>query len=101
MGITSTYELGLRSIMEETHTSLTPNKERKNVFPNVPVTGFWNCTSLKACSTLWNLKMWTVWQKKTLLVCDYINTATNIKTKAYQEHFTTEVGTSIVITLKT
>ena len=37
--------------MEETHTSLTPNKERKNVFPNVPVTGFWNCTILKACST--------------------------------------------------
>lgn len=42
-----------------------------------------------------------VGKKKTLLVCDYINTATNIKTKAYQEHFTTEVGTSIVITLKT
>ena len=32
--------------MEELHILLTPNKEYKKVFPDVPVVGFWNCKSL-------------------------------------------------------
>ena len=37
----------VRGIMEELHILLTPNKEHKKVFPDVPVVGFWNCKSLK------------------------------------------------------
>ena len=33
--------------MEELHISLTPNKEHKKVFPDVPVVGFQNGKSLK------------------------------------------------------
>ena len=33
--------------MEELHILLTPNKEYKKVFPNVPVIGFQNGKSLK------------------------------------------------------
>ena len=33
--------------MEELHILLTPNKEHKKVFPNVPVIGFRNGKSLK------------------------------------------------------
>ena len=36
----------VRSIMEELHILLTPNKEHKKVFPDVPVVGFWNGKSL-------------------------------------------------------
>ena len=32
--------------MEELHILLTPNKEHKKVFPDVPVVGFWNGKSL-------------------------------------------------------
>ena len=35
------------SIMEELHILLTPKKEHKKVFPDVPVAGFWNDKSLK------------------------------------------------------
>ena len=34
-------------IIEELHILLTPNKEHKKVFPNVPVIQFWNGKSLK------------------------------------------------------
>ena len=37
----------VRSIMEELHFLLTPNKEHKKVFPNVAVVGFRNGKSLK------------------------------------------------------
>ena len=37
----------VRSIMKEQHTLLTPNKEHKKVFPNVPVTKFRNGKGLK------------------------------------------------------
>ena len=37
----------VRAIMEELHILLTPNKEHKKVFPNVPVIGFRNGKSLK------------------------------------------------------
>ena len=33
--------------MEELHRLLTPNKEHKKLFPNVPVIGFRNGVSLK------------------------------------------------------
>ena len=37
----------VRGIMEELHISLTPNKEHKETFPDVPVVGFQNGKSLK------------------------------------------------------
>ena len=37
----------VRGVMEELHILLTPNKEHKKVFPNVPVVGFLNGQSLK------------------------------------------------------
>ena len=37
----------VRDIMEELHILLTPNKEHKKLFPNVPVIGFWNGKSRK------------------------------------------------------
>ena len=37
----------VRSTMEEMHILLTPNKEHKKVFPDVPVVGFRNGKSLK------------------------------------------------------
>ena len=37
----------VRRIMEELQISLTPNKEHKEVFPDVPVVGFRNGKSLK------------------------------------------------------
>ena len=37
----------VRSIMEELHILLIPNKERKKVFPDVPVLGFGDGKSLK------------------------------------------------------
>ena len=36
----------VRRTMEELHILLTPNKEHKKVFPDVPVVGFWNGKSL-------------------------------------------------------
>ena len=37
----------VRGIVEELHTLLTPNKEHKKLFPDVPVVGFRNGKSLK------------------------------------------------------
>ena len=37
----------VRAIMEEQHTLLTPNRDRKKVFPNLPVIRFRNGKSLK------------------------------------------------------
>ena len=37
----------VRRIMEELHILLTPNKEHRKVFPDVPAVGFWNGKSLK------------------------------------------------------
>ena len=42
-----TYYQIVWAIMEELHILLTPNKEYKKVFPNVPVIGFRNGKSLK------------------------------------------------------
>ena len=42
-----TYFQNVRTIMEELHILLTPNKEHKNVFCKVPVTGFQNGKTLQ------------------------------------------------------
>ena len=59
--------------MEELHILLTPNKEHKKVFPNVPVIGFRNGKSLKDFLEQHYQKLTgaaDVWEK-TCLVCDY------------------------------
>ena len=40
--IANSTNQNVRSIMEELHISLTPNKEHKTVIPNVHVVGLWN-----------------------------------------------------------
>ena len=37
----------VRRIMEELHISLTPTKEHRKVFPDVPFISFWKSKSLK------------------------------------------------------
>ena len=47
-----TYYPGFQNIgniLQELYLLLTPDKEHKKVFPNVPVVGFCNGKSLKAC----------------------------------------------------
>ena len=70
---------------------LTPNKENKKVFPNVPVIGFWNGKWLKdnlvraTLPKLMRLDDVNHVVKKTCLVCDSITTATTFTTEACQE----------------
>ena len=72
---------------------LTPNKEHKKLFPNVPVIGFRNSKSLKdflARATLPKINGSSrcgPCAKKTCLVCDSISTTTAFTTEAYQEVF--------------
>ena len=40
-------ETSIRNILPELHLLLAPNKEHKNVFPNIPVVGFRNGKFLK------------------------------------------------------
>ena len=83
----------VRSIMEELHILLTPNKEHKKVFPDVPVVGFRNGKSLK--DYLVRAKLPKLDEsgrcepcgKKTCLVCDSISTTTTFTTEACQETF--------------
>ena len=75
------------------HILLTPNKEHKKLFPNVPVIGFRNGKSLKdylVRATLPNfneIRRCEPCGKKTCLVCDCISTATTFTTEASQETF--------------
>ena len=84
--------------MEELHILLTPNKEHKKVFPNVPVIGFRNGKSLKdflVRATLPKLNESGRCEpcgKKTCLVCDSISTATTFTTEAFQETFKIQSG---------
>ena len=79
--------------MEELHISLTPNKEHKKVFPDVPVVGFRNGKSLK--DYLVRAKLPKLDEsgrcepcgKKTCFVCDSIITTTTFTTEACQETF--------------
>ena len=68
--------------MEELHTLLTPNKEHRKVFPNVPVIGLLNGKSLKnflvraILPKLNKSGRCKPCEKKASLVCDSIITAT-------------------------
>ena len=79
--------------MEELHILLTPNKEHKKVFPNVPVIGFRNGKSLKdflVRATLSKLNEGGRCEpcgKKTCVVCDSTSTATTFTTETCQETF--------------
>ena len=79
--------------MEELHILLTPNKEHKKVFPNMPVIGFRNGKSLKnflvraTLPILNESRRYEPCGKKICLVCDSISTATTITREACQEIF--------------
>ena len=68
----------VRGIMEELHILLTPNKEHKKVFPDVPVVGFRNGKSLKdylvraKLSKLEESGRCEPCAKQTCLVCDIL-----------------------------
>ena len=77
--------------MQELHILLTPHKENKNVFPDVPAIGFRNSRSLKDYLVRAKLsKLDESWRrepcgKKTYLVCDSISTTPTFTTEACQE----------------
>ena len=84
--------------MEELHILLTPNKQLKKVFPNLPVIGFQNGKSLKgflvraALPKLNGSDRCEPCEKKTCLVCDSISAATTFTTEACQETFKIQSG---------
>ena len=84
--------------MEKLHILLTPNKEHKKVFPNVPVIGFLNGKGLEdflVRATLAKLnesRRCKPCGKKTCLVCNSINTAMAFTTEACQETFKIQSG---------
>ena len=86
----------VRRIMEELHVLLTPNKEHRKVFPDVPVVGFRNGKSLK--DYLVRVKLSKLEESgkcepcgnKSFLVCDSISTSTTFTTEACQETFKTQ-----------
>ena len=88
----------VRAIMEELHVLLTPDKEHKKVFPNVPVIGIRNGKSLKDFlirATLLILNERRRCEprgKKTCLVCDSISTTTTFTTETCQETFKNQSG---------
>ena len=81
----------VRSIMQELHILLTPNKEHKKVSPDVPVVGFRDGKNLM--DHLVRAKLPKLDErgrcepcgKKTCLVCDSISTTTTFTTEACQE----------------
>ena len=81
----------VRSIMQELHTMLTPNKEHKKVFPDVHVVGFRNGKSLK--ENLVRAKLPKLEEsgrcepcgRKACSVCNSISTTTTFSTEAFQE----------------
>ena len=81
----------VRRTMEELHILLTPNKEHKKVFPDVPVVGFRNGKSLKdylvraKLSKLEESGKCEPCGKKSCLVCDSLSTSTTFTTEACQE----------------
>ena len=76
-----------RAIIEELHILLTPNKEHRKVFPNVPVIGFRISKSLNdflvraTLPKLYESGRCEPCGKKTYLVRDSITTATTITTE--------------------
>ena len=83
----------VRSIMDELHILLTPNKKHKEIFPNVPSVGFWKGKGLK--NYLVRAKLPKVKDSrrcklcgtKTSLICDSITTTTTLTTESCQEAF--------------
>ena len=79
--------------MEEVHILLTPKKEHRKVFPDVPVVEFQNGKSLKDYLVRANLSKLKEngkcdpYGKKTCLVCDSVSTTTTFTTEACQEIF--------------
>ena len=94
----------VRTIMEELHILLTPNKEHMQVFPNVPVIGFQNGKSLEdflVRATLPKLNesgRCEPYGKKLVqsvthrLLCVLISTATTFTTEACYETFNIDNG---------
>ena len=87
----------VRSIMEELHILITPNKEHK-VFPDMPIVGFRNGKSLKdylvraKLSKLEESGRCEPCGEKTCLVCDSVSTTTTFTTEACQETFKIQKG---------
>ena len=85
-------------IMEELHILLTPYKEYRMVFPDVPVAEFQNGKSLKdylvraKLSKLEKSGKCEPCGKTICLVCDSISTMTNFTTEARQETFKIQKG---------
>ena len=88
----------VRSIMEVLHILLTPNKEHKKVFPDVPVVGFRNGKSLQdylvraKLSKLEESGRCKPCGKENCLVCDSINTTATFTTEVCQETFKIQKG---------
>ena len=88
----------VRSIMEDMHILLTPDKEHKKVFPDVHVEGFRNGKSLKdylvrvKLSKLEESVRCEPCKKKTCFDCDSISTTTAFATEACQENFKIQKG---------
>ena len=87
----------IMSIMEELHILLTPNKEHKKVFPDVPVVGFWNDKSRK--DYLIRAKLSKLEESgrcepilKNCLVCDSISSTETFTKEACKETFKIQKG---------
>ena len=84
--------------MEQLHILLTPNKEHKKVFPDVPVVGFQNGKSPEDYLVRAKLPKLDEsgrcesCRKKFCLVCDFIRTATTFTIEARQETFKVQKG---------
>ena len=84
--------------MEELHILLIPNKEHRQVFPDVTVVGFQNGKSFKDYLVRAKLSKFEEsgkcepCGKKTCLVCDSVNTITIFSTEACQKTFKIQKG---------
>ena len=87
----------IRNISQELHLLLAPEKEHKNVFPDVPVVGFRSGKSLKDLVTAALPKTnktgrCEICGKKTFLICNSIRTTTTFTTEACGEIFKIQRG---------
>ena len=81
----------IRNVLPEIHLLLAPNKERKKIFPNIPVVGFRNDKSLKDYLVRALLPRTNETgrcepcREKTCLVCNSIRTTTTFTTEACED----------------